>query len=739
MELLNAATNAVSTLSNTLSSSGLASGLSSFTNSLTGTLGSIGSFFKPIPGVKLPLANPLFAYASYDYVIGLGCLTNKEVTNPDTTYMAGKPINLICKSANADPTNRVQTPYGKFDFFIDNLEILSLISLQGTNNTNVTDVSFTVTEPYSMGMFMISLQTIAQQFGWNNFREAPYILTIEFRGNKENGQMASIPGTKRFISINLNDISMKVTEGGAVYTCKAMPYNQLALTKNVSTVKSDVSITGNTVQSILQTGEKSLQYVINEKHKERAKTAGKDTIPDETIILFPQDTASADSNSSGSTESKSSATTSPSAVNSKELFVKLGVARSTLNSTFVQQAATVNVIGRADLGFNDSRKGDTPVGKDNKIWDSTKQVFVRSNNTIDVTVTDMKFAQDSDIPNIINQVILNSKFVIETLDARNLTKDGFRNWWRIDVQTYPNGPVQPATGKVPYIYVYRVVPYEAHASKIAPPNTKPPGIDNLKKQAVKEYNYIYTGKNVDIIRFDIFYDAGFVNVMGSDALDKSQDAKTAAQSSTDAEKTTSGNPLPVGNLPTKGTGEFPTAVSYVATRTSSDKKGGGGGKETPGHRAAKLFMDAVTSTRSGLVNLDMEIIGDPYFIVQSGLGNYTSQSTQYKNLNLDGSVNYQNGEVDILVNFRTPIDINQTTGLYTFTGSGKSVPVLAYSGLYQVTDVTSTFRNGQFKQKLVGMRRQQQENPVESTPDQTLSTSTASVDTKDPYGYGENE
>jgi hypothetical protein len=206
MDVLNAATNAVNTVKNTLSSSGLASGLGSTFNSLTSKLGSIGSFFKPIPGVKLPLANPLFAYASYDYVIGLGCLSAKDVTNPDSTYMAGKPVALVCKSANADPANRVQTPYGKFDFFIDNLELKSMIGLDSGNTTNVTDISFQIIEPYSMGMFMISIQTIAQTLGWDNFREAPFVLTIEFRGNKETGQMVSIPGTKRFIAFNFNEI-----------------------------------------------------------------------------------------------------------------------------------------------------------------------------------------------------------------------------------------------------------------------------------------------------------------------------------------------------------------------------------------------------------------------------------------------------------------------------------------------------------------------------------------------------
>jgi hypothetical protein len=130
----------------------------------------------------------------------------------------------------------------------------------------------------------------------------------------------------------------------------------------------------------------------------------------------------------------------------------------------------------------------------------------------------------------------------------------------------------------------------------------------------------------------------------------------------------------------------------------------------------------------------MEIIGDPYYIVQSGMGNYTAQATQYKNLNLDGSINWQNGEVDILINFRTPIDINQTTGLYNFGSSSKTSPVIAYSGLYNVTNITSSFRGGQFKQTLVGQRRPQQENPVEGTPDQTLSTGNQKVDTANPDG-----
>jgi hypothetical protein len=118
-----------------------------------------------------------------------------------------------------------------------------------------------------------------------------------------------------------------------------------------------------------------------------------------------------------------------------------------------------------------------------------------------------------------------------------------------------------------------------------------------------------------------------------------------------------------------------------------------------------------------MMDLDMEIIGDPYFITQSGVGNYTASATQYANLNNDGTANYQNGEVDIIVNFRTPIDINQTTGLYTFAGGTTRLD--QFSGLYSIQNVTSTFRTGQFKQKLHGMRRPLQELQEESTPADT--------------------
>lgn len=697
-------------------------GLSSITDMISGELKSIGSIFTKIPEQKFPLPNPLFAYASYTYTLGIAGLTDDDLHNPDTTYLSGKRLPLICKSANADPSNRVNTPYGRFDFFIDDVELESIIGFMKGFNTNVSKIRFKITEPYSMGLFIISVQQLAQELGHDNWRDAPFLLSIDFKGNKETGQIDSIQNTSKRIPFIFTDIEMTVTESGSVYMCEAMPHNQAALTDNVSKFKSEIAIKGKTVQEILQTGEKSLQSVVNQRYKQLVEQKLV-SVADEILILFPQDVSSSANNNSSKKENNSSAVTDPGNSSESSIFKKLGVTRSTVNQSLVQDSKDCNVIGKASSGFSEYRTGTTPIGKENAVYDEKSGGFIRAKNTIDVKESDFKFAQNTDIPNAINQVILQSDFVKETLNAANLTAEGYRTVWRIDVQTYNLGSKEtPEQGVKPKLYVYRVVPYNAHAGNMMPPNTKPPGYDNLKKQVVKEYNYIYTGKNVDIKNFEIKINNGFSSVMAVDGGRKSQDVKQAAEMSGKSEQQSVSLMLGKGNAPSKELGVIPTIVKYIGTITGTDKKGGGG-VETESTRAGRLFMDAVTRGMD-LIELDMTIIGDPYYIVQSGMGNYTSKPTQYMNLNEDGSVNYQNGEVVIGVNFRTPIDINQQSGMYDFGGKSKTAPVMQYSGMYKVLTVNSTFKGGEFVQTLKGQRMPLQESKQESTPDQTFNTST---------------
>jgi phosphotransferase system IIB component len=738
MSLLDSATNAISTATKTLTDVGPASGLSGVLDKIGGAIGgalsSFGTLFKPISGIKLPLPNPLFAYASYDYILGIAALTDADLNFPDKSYRAGKVLPLICKSANADPKNRISTPYGKFDFFIDNLEITSTIGLEKGQNTNATGIKFDITEPYSMGMFMISCQVAAQEAGHDNWRAAPFLLTIDFRGNKETGQMDKIPETSRQIPFKFQMINMRVTQQGAVYSCEAFPYNQEALTTKHSSLKSDASIKGSTVQEVLQTGEQSLQVVINQR-LQQLKKDGIVSVADEMLILFPNDVAS-ETAPAAQSESASGATSAPSPA--AALFKKLGIAKSTVNKTLVQPEGVCNALGQAKIGYDENRKGDVAVGKDNVVYDSALGVNVRQKNTITISQGVFKFSQDTDIPNAINQVLLSSEFPEKTFDTQNLSPEGYRGWWRIDVQTYNISATENAgTGEKAKLIVYRVVPYSAHSSRLMPPNTKAPGFEQLKKQAVKVYDYIYTGKNVDILKFDIEFSSSFSSLMASDSLKRTQDSKTASSTGGAKEGQPIVAPLQAGNPPPKDLGSNPTMVNYTKVGTDTDKFGGGG-SETMATRAARLFHDAIT-TGTDMIQLNMEIIGDPYYIAQSGQGNYTSTPTQYPNLNSDKTINWQNGEVHIAVRFRTPIDINQTTGLYNFGGSSQTAPVIGFSGLYKINNVESSFKGGKFTQRLMGFRPPGQEYKTTATPDQTFSTAKVKEPTAEDNKEGTND
>ena len=728
---LSSVTNAISGITSSLPGNlpGL-SGLSSISNALSGIASSLGI----APGGSLPLPNPLFSYATYNYIIGLSSIPDSYVSSPDSTYRVGLYGDIIAKSASVDPYNRVQLPQGSFEFYIEDVKIDSIIGHEKNTNSNVSDVTFKIIEPYSMGLFYSALQEASTKNSHTNWNVAPFLLTINFKGNTETGIMQDIPGTDRQIPIKITGMDMSVNEQGAVYNCTAMAYNGTALEDGNKNFMSDFSVRGKTVGEILQWGDKSLEAVLNQKLRDVADTNGIE-VPDRILILFPQNSSSSstDQASSGDTEdSAGSATTDPIPMTS-DFMSSLNVSGKTVTdrlSILVQDPGSMNPIGQAKLGFDELRKADPPMGGDTEVYDEAKKINVRSKNSIDPQVTEMKFKQDTDILNAINQTILASHFVVESLDPGNITPEGYKKWWHIDTQVYQSGVENKATGLKPRLLVYRVLPYHVHQSSgPLSPSTKPVGLNGpLQAQVVKSYHYIYTGKNVDVLKFDIKYTNNFIDTLPADGTSGTQDAKTAAEQGGAKEK----EPIPMvealndtGNSPPTKPGTSPTAVSYSGTRSKTDKLGGGG-VEIEATRAARAFFDRAFSG-TDMADLNMEIIGDPYFIAMSGTGNYTAAPVT-ENLNEDGSVNWQSGEVHISIDFRTPLDI-EYNGLYNFHNPTQSVAMI--SGLYRITNVTSTFQKNEFKQTLVGLRLRMQELPGGGSPMAGVAADNLEVNPKD--------
>jgi hypothetical protein len=672
--------------------------------------------------LELPIQNVLHNYASYTYSISLGCLSADMINYPGSSYMVGKFPPWICKSANADPNNRIPLAGGrKFDYYIDELKFTASTSFNsGTGNTNVNSMTFRIVEPYSMGGFLQAVQIAAANQSHPNWNGATYLLKIDFLGNKENGKMELVPDASRLITIVFSKWNMKATESGMIYEIEATGSNCVAFNDTRTNFISDVKISGTSVQEILQSGPNSLQQQLNARYKDMVDKK-QVVVQDEILILFPKNIATQGTValSSGETENKSSATTNNTQINDSKLFETLKVSRSQSSGSLIQNDGTCNELGKAALGFDVTRGTGETFSSENQVWDDKQRIWSKANNCPKPGTVDFMFSMGSDIINAINQVLLKSSIAATALDPKQMTKEGMRPWWRIEPYVYHinTDANMKTTGKKPTLTVYRVIPYQVHASNLLPPNAPAPGLKQLKKQVAKEYNYIYTGKNIDVLRFEIELSQMAYTQFAADNFERSGAVKAQSKASVVENKDVSEVKVGQGgSIPTPG--QQATQASHTQLVATTDNKGGAKTAETVESRAAKLFHDTLTSGND-MNTITMDIIGDPYYISSSGSGNYTNTQTTLINVTKDGSMNYVNGEVHITINFRTPIDINQSTGLYDFSNTSLCQQ---FSGLFRVNNVHSEFKSGQFKQTIEASRIQGQDSKDEPNPAGLFST-----------------
>lgn len=702
-----------------------------------------GKFEKKLAAdLKPPLPNILSYYTSYNYVFTLSVLSDDQINFPDQTYKKGEYGPLILRSAGGSPDKEiVETAYGKFDFFLDDLTLDGIVGFDKVSgNTTTKSLSFKVIEPYSMGLFFQSLQTAALKANRANYLEIPLLLTIEFKGHifDKDVQLLNqrIDFTTKHIPMRLQSVQMKVTGKGSVYDVKAYPFNEQGFANQFAQSKTELNIRANvggpyTVQSVLQTGEQSLQAIINQYFQSKVKNKDVE-VADQCLILFPAELSSDKSGSNTNNESLDrSATTNAANTNNNAIFTKLGVSIGSGNYAGLVQAEgdqSVNKIGQASIGFNALNKGDSPFPKDVGVYDEATGIYTRGNVAVDYKNADFKFNQGTNIVDVINQVILASDYGRNALSPDQRSDDGMIYWWRVETELYIlSAPESNKSGIKPKLVVYRVVPYKVDGSFVLPTNAKRPKLDNVKKQSLKEYNYIYTGKNTEVLDFNIDFKVGFYTQLPANTKEgeeKELSASTSAaanEQSLDDQKRAniSANPLgaPIGSQKT------PQQIRTDSIGTSTYKQGGTGFDDNA-TRAARNFHDIITKGFD-MINLDLQILGDPYYIADSGLGNYTAKGVQgFDNITSDGSINYQNGQVVITVNFRTPIDINMETGYYNF---GNTQPVIQFSGLYIVQKLTSLFSKGKFVQTLKLMRMRGQDDPTAPDPEKTSILSAENV------------
>lgn len=187
--------------------------------------------------------NPLEQFASFNSVWTLAALTPEEVNNPSRYRKTGELKNIVFSSAGRFDESRVNTAYGKPEFYINNFVMRSVIAANSkSGNSNAVKFEWDIYEPYSMGLLLQSLQIAARNAGYLNYLDnACYVLRLQFKGFDEDGRRLESIKDKYFV-LKVTKVTFQVTESGSSYKMEAVPYNHVGFSDSINNLYSDVKL-----------------------------------------------------------------------------------------------------------------------------------------------------------------------------------------------------------------------------------------------------------------------------------------------------------------------------------------------------------------------------------------------------------------------------------------------------------------------------------------------------------------
>jgi len=583
---------------------------------------------------------------------------------------------------------------GAFDMYIDNVEIESIITPnQQTGPSTSTKVKFEIFEPMSANGFIEALHVSAIAAGWTGYLGASYLLKIEFLGypdaNKEPVASSEVIPATKYIPIRFTGSEMELTEQGTRYRCSAIPYNEAAH-GNPNKIYTDISFSGDTVKEVLENLFENLNKS-TQAREQKEKTNDSAKAVDVYEIYFPEIPAS-----------NQSLTINKEAPSNKISAAKIN---NQLRSNNIYKFPPIETSpnaspagsGRGSGGYVDPRLGD--------IADQQKRPQVQ-------------FSKGSNITEIIEAVIRDSQYLKSILEDVEKAKDdnGMIDYFQILINVQP-GEVDLTTNQQKFIYQFIVCPYKVHFSKLPGQEKSQYSAKKMNAIVKRTYNYLYTGKNIDVLGFklnfnNLFFQAA-VPKMGNS--DKSGTAEAAGAANTPEVKLAPG----AGKNAQKHVNDVVPTRADVDAATSSGK--GQQIQTDPYFKIAELAHNAILESVN-LLTGEIEILGDPFFLSTSGMGNYMPKIKDGA-ITFDGEANINGGPVIARVNFRNPLDIDINTGLTKFS---KLTP---FSGVYQVLRCKNLFRDGIFKQTLSLMRFNGQ---IDETPELKETPSPQTVEGNKP-------
>lgn len=689
--------------------------------------------------------NKLHDYTSYTYRLTLFFLTKADYNNlaasPSTfepTYSlvssgagyaakSGSTITVKVEGQTAVLTDTVRHPDFRTDFFIDNLQMTTVVGLNSkTKASNAIDISFNIVEPYGLSLLDRLLSACeTSEDKHPNYMSQPYLLQIDLLASATDEQLSRVSQTnnlidRKRIAIKLLEMKIRPTGSGTTYAIRAIPYNHTAFNMTVAAVPVPFNIEAGTVGEFFG-GAEDIQKLFTDikVNEERLESELKKYIDDVTnkgkaptateienrrralrnALEFKSKSFTAAYNTyMDSISKKLQLTTLP------PTKIAFNVAKEFINSPIVDELAQ---------NYN-ARLIDPAAGvnqQDPQL--RTTQSFTINAGTNIVEVIDQVMGKSDYIKNQLDtQAKLNNttQAKAEYANGNERVNDSQQprdlKWYKI-VPTVALNDFDFTRNNYSKTILYNILPYTA--VNAYHPNFPKASAQSVADSVVRTYDYLYTGKNQDIIKLDIDFDNTYYTQISTY---RNQVARSGQNASNDQ------NDIPPTEQATSGNVQIQNpsvSVEYVGSDVDSNSM------NTDTNPKEKIVADLkksiYTTQRGDALNIKLQITGDPGFIKQDdvyynpgSINEYSkftqlvgSRGSQTVPINpVTGQVYFDMQQIFVQLNFKNAVDIDDSIGIVNkqeMLQNGRSTNG-TFSGIYKVLTVHSEFNRGQFTQTL---------------------------------------
>ena len=672
--------------------------------------------------------NPLHDYDSYTYCLSLHLLSvnefNNLINNPDQTYY---PQHVLVSSAGRYNTTFVRDPAFKEDFYFDNLKMNTVVNVTSrSRSSNLIECSFTLIEPLGFTFINRLIEAAQRVNDAGNYLLMPYVLQIDFFGYKDGelvvdqqpvigGQSApkSLSGLTKIIPINLIELKSRVTTRGTEYNIRAVPYNHQAFNQVYVTSPAVFKVSAKTVQDVFGTGDANKSANVGTALNQRAeliaqRAAINATNPTTDNQIQNKIDQLNSLNSQIAALSTLQASGYADAMNRYWQTLQRSGDTAGVNEVYIQFHPT---IASGQLYDSTAPINVAQAASGSSAKNTTQAAAGQSKEQIDFNAGTVSIPAGMTVDKLIDWAVRNSSYIRDQLrDPSNSTaaqaisigKDnsellkGPLNWYRI-VPKVEIKSFDSKTNRYSLKVTYYVNPWTLSAKHPYAPYGKVPGF-------VKEYEWLFSGKNKDVLDMQIDFDMLYYTQIQA-ARNKMGITATAPERA-DPSLITEGdnNPntvaaagdnviKPNGGLPFKRVSPVP--INHVS---NTYMQGVTGAAPSTSVTAGDLQRSFTINSKGDMIMLKIRIVGDPHFIKQDDIFYRADLDATSAPLTKNGSLWMDNGELYINVIFKTPGDYDETTGLAIPGNSPYSYS--EFSGVYKLITVENEFSRGKFEQTL---------------------------------------